>query len=98
MEPGESAEPEIGVWYLDMTGRVFEVVALDSRDDSIEIQHFDGTVEELDYQSWEEILARIVVPPGDWSGAMDVSGEDSPGERDTDPGRDGGELLSRFER
>jgi len=43
---------------------------------TIGIQHFDGTVEELDYYGWVDIKAIRTMPPEDWSGSVDISTED----------------------
>lgn len=64
--------PVIGRWYLNDTGESFEVVAHDPDDSTVEIQYFDGTVEELDQESWEEIVVQPVAAPEDWSGSMDI--------------------------
>ncbi len=77
MDDNELIEAEIGNWYNDLEGRLFEVVAVDVNEDTIEIQHFDGTVEELDFQDWHALLPEPAEPPEDWSGAMDVSADDA---------------------
>jgi hypothetical protein len=59
--------PHIGDWYKNTTGDAFEVVAQD--DD-------DGTVEELDAESWEAMHPEPIEPPEDWSGSMDMARED----------------------
>jgi len=41
---------------LKRRGRCFEVVALDDDDGTIEIQYFDGTVEEMDIEDWEDAV------------------------------------------
>ena len=46
-------QPGIGDWYRLNDGALFEVVALDDDDGTIEIQYFDGTVEEMDIEDWE---------------------------------------------
>jgi len=46
-------QPGIGDWYRLNGGALFEVVALDDDDGTIEIQYFDGTVEEMDIEDWE---------------------------------------------
>ena len=38
--------PVIGSWYRKRGGETFEVVAIDPKDRTIEIQYFDGAVEE----------------------------------------------------
>ena len=64
--------PVIGSWYQNVAGETFEVVAQDPDDSTIEIQYFDGTVEELDHESWDEIVVQTVAAPEDWSGSMDI--------------------------
>ena len=68
------SEPIIGQWYRDIQHRLFEVVALD--DDAIEIQYFDGDVEELDMESWHQLVVASVAEPNDGSGPFDDLDED----------------------
>ncbi len=69
-------QPGIGEWYRLSGGELFEVVAVDTDDGTIEIQYFDGTVEEMDFEDWEsqweEGLLEAADPPEDWSGSVDV--------------------------
>lgn len=60
--------PVIGQWYKRPGGDSFEVVAVDRDDRTIEIQYFDGTVEELEIDEWvgDDIVAAE--PPEDWTG------------------------------
>ena len=44
--------PVIGEWYRRTGGDSFEVVAIDPDDRTIEIQYFDGTIEETDLDEW----------------------------------------------
>ena len=46
--------PVIGEWYRRTGGDSFEVVAIDPDDRTIEIQYFDGTIEEIDLDEWLE--------------------------------------------
>ena len=48
--------PIVGEWYRGGTNELFEVVAIDDQDQTIEIQYFDGTVAEMDFDSWNEHL------------------------------------------
>ncbi|HXG27759.1 MAG TPA: DUF6763 family protein [Nevskiales bacterium] len=66
----------VGDWYCVGTEPPFEVVAVDADQETIEIQYFDGTVEEVDFDSWLEMAPQPSPPPEDWSGAMDVDKED----------------------
>jgi hypothetical protein len=68
-------QPAVGNWYR-LNGETFEVVAVDEDDRTIEIQYFDGTVEEMDLEDWEsqceERALEAAEPPEDWSGSVDV--------------------------
>jgi hypothetical protein len=68
--------PMIGDWFKDETGGTFEVVALDEDEGSVEIQYFDGTVEEIDADTWAEQAFELIEPPEDWSGSLDIERED----------------------
>ena len=72
----ECVIPRIADWYKTTSGELFEIVALDEDDRSIEIQYFDGMVEELDLDTWEELEAEAAEPPEDWSGSLDIEKED----------------------
>lgn len=73
----------VGEWYRRPNGSLFEVVAVDGDDGTIEVQHFDGTVEEFDVESWDEQEFEEAQPPEDWTGSVDVEPEDYESERDT---------------
>jgi hypothetical protein len=70
-----SAQPDIGEWYRIRGGDQFEVVAIDEDDGTIEVQYFDGTVEELDISDWEAQHANgeieEVDASEDWSASID---------------------------
>ncbi len=72
----ENCEPRIGDWYRTPGGGAFEVVAVDEDDGTVEIQYFDGTVEELDLDAWQALNPEAIEPPEDWSGALDIEHED----------------------
>ena len=73
--------PGIGEWYRHIGGDSFEVVAFDEDDGTIEIQYFDGTVEEMETEDWESQWAdralETAEPPEDWTGSVDVESTDS---------------------
>lgn len=66
-------------------GDSFEVVAFDTDDGTIEIQCFDGTIEELDLDEWRNEQIDAAEPPEDWTGSVDVEPEDCENEFDTEP-------------
>lgn len=68
--------PGIGDWYRNSNGDTFEVVAWDEEDQTVELQYFDGTVEELDMDTWNELLIEAVEQPEDWSGSLDIERDD----------------------
>ena len=72
-------KPTIGNWYRIQGGNSFEVVAYDDDDGTIELQYFDGTVEEMDLEDWhaekENGALEKVEAPEDWTGSVDVDPE-----------------------
>jgi hypothetical protein len=65
-------DPIIGNWYRnEETGNDFEVVALDEDAQTVEIQDFDGELEELDLDAWYELPLEAIETPEDWSGPFD---------------------------
>src|ERR1700719_3787960 len=72
--------PIVGQWYRGGTNELFEVVAIDDEDETIEVQYFDGTVTEIEFDCWNEQLLDELIDaadaPEDWSGAVDVEAED----------------------
>jgi hypothetical protein len=76
--------PIIGQWFRRPDGTMFEVVAVDEDDMTVEIQLFDGTIGEVDIDRWPELLLKEVSAPDDWSGSMDMDPEDYTGTKDVD--------------
>lgn len=70
------AFPVIGHWYRRSNGTLFEVVAVDEQDATVELQYFDGTIDEIDLETWPSLLIDRVRAPEDWSGSVDMDPED----------------------
>ena len=72
--------PSVGDWYRLNSGELLEVVAFDPGDGTVEVQYFDGTVEEFDLDDWRTQRASGAIEeaeaPEDWSGSVDVEPED----------------------
>jgi hypothetical protein len=68
--------PIIGQWFRRPSGTLFEVVAIDDDDRTVEIQQLDGTIDEVDIDVWHELLLTEVSAPEDWSGSVDMDPED----------------------
>ena len=70
-------EPVIGEWYKMPEGTVFEVVAINEQDATIDVQYADGTVGEYDVETWGALELITVAPPDDSAAAYDdVDGND----------------------
>jgi hypothetical protein len=76
-------QPGIGEWYRLHGGDSFEIVAVDDEDGTIDIQYFDGTLEEMDVEDWEAQCAdgalEAAEAPEDWSGSVDIEQGDTEG-------------------
>jgi hypothetical protein len=81
--------PVIGNWFRRPDGVLFEVVAVDEDDGTIEIQQFDGTIGEIEIEYWLQMLLVEASPPEDWSGSVDMDPEDYVGTKE-------GEIPSGF--
>jgi hypothetical protein len=73
-------KPVIGNWYRIQGSESFEVVAFDEDDGTIELQYFDGTVEEMDIEDWraqkEAGALEEIEAPEDFSGSVDIDPEE----------------------
>lgn len=88
-------DPIIGNWYRNQeTGNDFEVVALDEDAQTIEIQYFDGEVEELDFDAWYELAIEAIEAPEDWSGPFDELEVDDLGYEQEEELSDEDDLLT----
>jgi hypothetical protein len=90
--------PVVGQWYRCSNGDLLEVVAIDRDDGTIEAQHFDGTVEEFDLESWHEQELRPAQPPEDWTGSVDVEPEDYDEQLDLQGGSQWTDPLTHLDR
>jgi hypothetical protein len=64
--------PIVGNWYSHRArGDIFQVVALDEKSGTIEVQEFDGGLDEIDFDEWREFAVASAAPPDDWGGSVD---------------------------
>ena len=64
--------PIVGNWYSHRNkGETFQVVALDENSGTIEIQEFDGGIDEIDFDEWRQFTVASAAPPDDWGGSVD---------------------------
>ncbi|MDF9392366.1 MULTISPECIES: DUF6763 family protein [Methylococcus] len=68
------ADPIVGNWYRHLDkGQSFTVVAIDDDARTVEIQHFDGDLEEIDLDTWYLLPIELIEEPENWSGPLDVA-------------------------
>lgn len=65
----------VGQWF-QTDGEPFEIVGLDTAAEIVLVQHFDGTLEEIDFETWVDLNAQPCAPPEDYSGALDIGRDD----------------------
>ncbi|MFN2366662.1 MAG: DUF6763 family protein [Desulfurivibrionaceae bacterium] len=76
----DNIDPRIDQWYWEPTSdRTFTVIDYDEDDGVIEIQYFDGEVNELDMEEWQELAPEEVDQPEDWTGPIDKLEQDDLG-------------------
>lgn len=68
----QKVTPIIGRWYQRPGRDIFEVVAVDDHARTVELQFFDGTVDELDREAWDTAFIQSVEAPEDYSGSLDL--------------------------
>ena len=65
-------DPIVGNWYHHLeTGQDFMVVDVNEKEGTVDIQYFDGDIEELEMEEWEEMDIEEIEPPEDWTGPLD---------------------------
>ncbi len=65
--------PIVSNWYQQQDkGQRFLVVAFDEDTGLIEVQYFDGSIEEFDLDLWYEMELESIAEPENWAGAVDV--------------------------
>ena len=68
----DELEPVAGNWYTHRDkGQTFRVIAVDEDNDLIEIQYFDGDLEEIESDAWYDMDLEIAEPPEDERGPLD---------------------------
>ncbi len=65
--------PEIGHWYQELGSRqVFEIVALDRDEGTVQIQYLDGEIADYDLEAWGELALVTAAAPEDWRTAFEL--------------------------
>lgn len=78
-------DPRVEQWYRHTDkGQQFYVTAIDEKSDSIEVQHFDGDIEEYSFPEWRDLDIDLSEEPENWSGGVDIGDPDDFGTAITD--------------
>ena len=65
--------PIVDSWYhLAEKSQKFLITAIDEHSDTVEIQYFDGTLDEIDLATWYAMDVERVEAPEDWTGPVDM--------------------------
>lgn len=79
----EDLDPIVGNWYRHLDkGQPFTIVSVDDQSKLIELQHFDGNVEEIDLADWTGMSLELSEAPEDWTGPIDNVARDDTGYSD----------------
>ena len=69
--------PEVSGWYQELvSGALFEVVAIDEVNSTIEYQLLDGEVGEYDLSTWRQLFISEAEAPEDWRTPFELNHED----------------------
>jgi len=70
-------EPIVGEWYDSKDFyECFKVIDCDESKNSVEIQYFDGDIEEIDYETWVASHPHEISEPEDASAPYELERED----------------------
>ena len=65
--------PIIDNWYHHTEkAQKFLVTAIDDHSDTVEIQYFDGTLDEFELVTWYAMDVELIEAPEDWTGPVDI--------------------------
>jgi len=67
----KSTDPIIAQWYhYPQKSEKFQVTAIDEQSDSVEIQYFDGNIDEFELTTWYTLEIEPIETPEDWTGPL----------------------------
>lgn len=86
--------PRIGQWYLrGDKGEAFLVTGRDQHAGTIEIQSFDGDLDEIDESNWSALPLEFAEPPEDAAGTLDSQPDQTGNEGSAMPAAEALETL-----
>jgi hypothetical protein len=82
--------PEVGDWYQNQDeGELFQVVSVDAASGTVQTQSFDGELDSIDMEDWEQMPLVAAAAPEDWTGPLDDVEPDDVNEDDSASDRAG---------
>ena len=82
-------DPCIDQWYAHLDkGQRFYVTNVNEEQDTVELQHFDGDIEEIGLDEWRSLKIELSEEPENWAGALDIAENDDLGTGVTDTNPD----------
>lgn len=92
--------PIVDQWYQHLDkGQCFFVTKVIAETDCIEVQHFDGDLDEFSFAEWRNLDIDLCETPEDWSGPLDVDNPEDYGTEVTDTSpAEWGEEGAEFRR
>ena len=86
---GREHEPIKGQWYENLEdGDLFKVLSFDEDSELVEIQYEDGDIEEVDYETWQEMDLELADEPEGWLGGDDADDDDEDGDEEVEEEED----------
>jgi hypothetical protein len=78
-------DPQVDQWYAHLDkGQRFYVTAINEDENTVDVQHFDGDVEEISLDEWRDLDIELSEEPENWAGALDIAEQDDLGTEVTD--------------
>jgi hypothetical protein len=82
--------PQVGDWYQNEDkGEPFQVVSVDAASGTAQTQSFDGELDSIDMEDWDQIPLVTAAAPEDWTGPLDDMEPDDVNEDDSASDRAG---------
>lgn len=79
-------DPVVDQWYRHRDkGAMLRVIAVEPAARLVEIQDFDGDIEEMDLDAWRDMDIDLAEAPEDWTGPYDDIGTDDLEHTETAP-------------
>lgn len=80
-----TADPIIDNWYCHLDkGQRFWVVAIDEETQTVEVEYFDGNLDQYGLEDWYQMEIMPCEAPENWSGPLDIGNVDDLGTDVTD--------------